>query len=131
MTTPQHFRTDGEGLAVLFRGLVGFAAATAAISEALVASAACLVGAVWIDAATGFLARRRGPKTSGTIALELPVDAACFVFAPIAFVLAATDAAPLIVAALAVFFLAGIYRLARFSVEGLELGALYWRPGDL
>ena len=122
MTTPDRFQIDPEGLAVLVRGLVGFAAVATAFSEALLAAAACLVGAVWVDAATGFLARRRGPKSPGTTALELPVDAACFVFAPIAFALAATEVTPLRLAALAVFFVAGVYRLARFSVEGLVSG---------
>jgi len=122
MTDRPRFVVDAEGAWVMARAILGLAATAAALSGWLVWAGAMLVSCVWLDAGTGFVFRRRGPKTASTSAIETLADATCFVAAPLAFMAAMTGAHPAALMTIPIFFLAAIFRLARFNVEGLAEG---------
>jgi phosphatidylserine synthase len=87
-----------------------------------------LVLCVWLDALAGWLARRRKwPRTGFAMECETLVDFLCFVWAPVAWLTA--PGAPLMTwLSAGVFVLAGIFRLARFRVEGLVRGGYRGLP---
>jgi len=88
----------------------------------------CLVLAVWADACAGWVARRAGwSQSPAGVALEGLVDCVSFVAEPAAFVASLCPRREL-VPALALFVLGGIYRLARFQVEGLVSGGYRGLP---
>ncbi|MCB1376930.1 MAG: hypothetical protein KDK89_00960 [Alphaproteobacteria bacterium] len=122
MTEQPRFVVDAEGGWVMTRAVLGLAATAAALSSWLAGAGAMLVACVWSDAATGFVFRRRGPKSPSVGALETLADAACFVAAPLALLVAATEAHHAAIAVAPIFFLAAIHRMARFNVEGLAEG---------
>ena len=115
---PSAFRVNAEGNAVLLRLLLGFGAAACAYMDALAWAGSALVICVWLDAVTGWIARKRGPKSPSTSALENCADLVCFVVAPMEFV-AALALHQEILILLPVFLVAAVYRLARFHVQGL------------
>jgi phosphatidylserine synthase len=87
-----------------------------------------LVVAVWADAATGWLARRLGSAPSASsVAMDGVVDCLSFVAAPACFALRASPR-PELAPAIAVFVAAGLFRLARFQVEGLVRGGYRGLP---
>ena len=87
-----------------------------------------LVVAVWADAAAGWLARRLGSaSTASSGQMDGVVDCLCFVAAPACFAMCTSprrELAPAIV----VFVAAGLFRLARFQVEGLVSGGYRGLP---
>lgn len=90
--------------------------------------AAGLVGCVWIDAAAGWHARKRGGGPGAfAAAAELLADFICFTWAPVAWVTAREGGLVLGVAA-GIFVLAGAFRLARFAAEGLVNGGYRGLP---
>jgi phosphatidylserine synthase len=121
------FRIEPEGVWVLVRLLVGFAATILAQIGWLSSAGAAMVLCVCLDGVVGFVFRRHQPKSANTVALETYADAVCFVAAPIQFAAAlAKTALPIIL--LPVFLLAATYRLARFDVEGLVNGGYAGLP---
>lgn len=127
MSTFPMFRVDAEGRWVLARLLLGFAAAVLSLRNGIPAAGLMLVLCVWMDAATGRIFRRRGPKSPGTSALETHADAFCFIVAPMGFA-AALATAPWPRFLLPVFLLAAVYRMARFQVQGLVRGGYAGLP---
>jgi phosphatidylserine synthase len=117
MNTPE-FRVDAEGNAVLLRLLLGFSAAACAHVNATAWACGALVLCVWLDAVTGSIFRRHGPKSPSTSALENGADLTCFVAAPMEFVVALARHQEILLL-LPLFLVAAAYRLARFQVEGL------------
>lgn len=79
-----------------------------------------LVVCVWWDALAGFIGRRSGwNKSQSDIQIEGFADAICFVVTPSLMTAVAVDYRLIPLVTLPVFVLAGIWRLARFNVEGL------------
>lgn len=114
--------------ASLGRSLPGVAALIFSVWGSPLAAAVCLVLAVWIDVIVSWWARRAGrAQTELGISIENLADCVCFVAAPAAFALSGCMdrriAAPLFV-----FALAGIFRLARFQLEGLVHGGYRGLP---
>ena len=116
------FHLDPEGLAVMLRCVLGLTSISAACAGFAAVAGALMIGAVWSDAVTGWISRRRRPKSESTRALERYADAACFVASPVALALACAGPAPTLVVMCAAFVVAAVYRMARFDVEGLRDG---------
>lgn len=126
--TRARFTPDAEAVAVLGRCLLGLAIVGAAhLGAALVASAS-LVLCVWVDALTGHAFRRRFAKGQATEALETLGDAICFIWAPVEVMALATGPSWTLAIAAPVFVLAAAWRMARFTVEGLEAGRYVGLP---
>lgn len=119
------FIIDAEGALITGRGLVGLGAAGAAQGAWILAAGATLIACVWLDAVTGYLFRRCRPKSASNAALETFADATCFVAAPIEFIVAMTTSHRVVLAVIPLFFLAAVYRLARFEIEGLAARGRY------
>ncbi len=118
----ERFQADRYVGATFLRGVPGLIAIAAAALHSLLIAGVALVLAVWADALAGWIARRCSlSKTPSVTTTELLVDLVCFIWAPAQFVLAQTTH-PAALAGLAVFVAAGLFRLARFGVEGLING---------
>lgn len=79
-----------------------------------------LVLCVWWDAISGWVGRRRAWEKNGSdVQTEGFADLACFVLAPALLVAVATRHPMAVLPMLPVFVLAGVWRLARFNVEGV------------
>lgn len=117
--TRARFVPDAESLAVLGRCLLGLAVVGAAHLDAPLAASACLVLCVWADALTGRAFRRRFAKSQATEALETLADALCFIWAPIEIMALTIGGSWSLVIAAPVFALAAVWRLARFTTEGM------------
>jgi phosphatidylserine synthase len=112
----------------LVRSLPGIAALIFSTWGDPLVAGSCLVGAVWADAIGGWCARRADWRlTSFGTQVENLADCFCFVAAPAAFV-ACICRHREVAAPIAVFVLAGIFRLARFQVEGLVRGGYRGLP---
>ena len=86
------------------------------------AAGACLVLAVWADVALGWLAsQRKWAKDNSQNQIEGFTDFICFLWAPVQFTVSLCPHSILWVP-VPVFILAGVFRLARFNVEGLVDG---------
>lgn len=91
-------------------------------------SAGFLILAVWADAAVGFIAKRRQwPARSEHIQADALADCACFIWAPAHFLVVLHPSIP-VLAAIPLFFFAGIYRMVRFAAEGLVGGTYRGLP---
>ncbi len=125
---PGTFHLGGFGRAILLRVLPGLAAIGAStLGESLIAGI-CLVLCVWSDVLVGWLAKKSGwSKQESHVQLEGFVDCVCFIWAPVAFVFSLCQERALVWSA-PVFILAGIYRLARFNVEGTVRGGYRGMP---
>jgi len=121
--TQSKFSIDAEGYAVIGRLLLGLVGIFQVAIGGFFMAGLTMVLCVWVDAFIGLLARRHGPKTPSTVALESYADFFCFIILPMYF--AFLRESGLARLALPVFLLAGVYRLARFHVEGLVKGKGY------
>lgn len=122
------FQFDRFVLATLLRGLPGMAGIVASVDGWVLGGGLCLVLAVWADAVVGWVARKGSwQKTASVIEVETLLDFLCFVWAPVQFLLAQTRH-PAILVGIVVFVAAGIFRLARFKIEGLVRGSYRGLP---
>jgi phosphatidylserine synthase len=97
-----------------------------------------LVLCVWSDALAGWLGRRRGwIKGPFDVQMEGFSDALCFVITPALLVASVVNYRLLPMLILPVFIVSGVWRLARFNVEGLVRNGYvglpvtyngYWMP---
>lgn len=122
MTTAPRFWPDAEGAWTIGRAVLGFAATAWAVAGNVFVCAGALVLCVWADALGGYLARRHGTKSASTVALESLADATCFVAAPVALTCRLASSPRIGLSIGLIVFLAALWRLARFQVEGLEDG---------
>lgn len=122
------FRMDAYGWLILLRVLPGLISIGFSFRNNLAAAAASLVIAVWFDVVLGWGARKRGWKKGAThVQLDGFVDFTCFIWAPVQFVLIQTGNWFVPLTAL-VFIVSGIFRLARFNVEGVIDGGYRGLP---
>jgi phosphatidylserine synthase len=122
------FRVNAYAAAILLRSVPGLASLVLSWSGHGMSAGCALVLAVWCDVIVGWLARRHAWNKQAThVQLEGFVDCVCFVWAPVQFLVALYCDAALLVAA-PVFALAGLFRLARFNVEGLANGGYRGLP---
>jgi len=99
---------------------LALAGARWALHDQLLPCGVVLVACVWWDSIAGWIARRRGwPRTSSVIQVEGFADALCFVITPALMAAAAVRCTGPAMTAIALFVLAGLWRLARFNVEGM------------
>ena len=117
-----------RGWTSLGRSLPGVAAIIFTELDSPAIAGVCLVIAVWADAVASWWARRAGStQTPLGVQIENLADCVCFVAAPVAFALCVSKDRRIAIS-LAVFALAGIFRLARFQVEGLVRGGYRGLP---
>jgi CDP-diacylglycerol---serine O-phosphatidyltransferase len=110
----------------------GLLAIFATVGGALPVALTSLVAAVLLDRLDGVVARRMGIESELGKQLDSLADATSFLLAPAAIVAVLSEGAiaPCLLAA--AFALAGIWRLARFNVTGLdETGAFQGVPTTL
>jgi phosphatidylserine synthase len=116
------FRISLWGIAALTRGAAGVAVFDLGIYRCFLAAGIGLVLCVWLDAGFGRWAEnKRVKKNDADIQLEGFADFLCFVLAPAAFSLRVAESVVVALAA-AVFIVSGMWRIARFNVEGLKAG---------
>lgn len=119
------FNLDRYGWLILLRLLPGAVAIPFALYGRFLVAGICLVLAVWADVLVGGLARRRGwPRRVEHREVEGLVDCCSFVVAPVFFVLIQCHV-PLVLGAALLFLGCGIFRIARFNVEGLDVDGKY------
>jgi phosphatidylserine synthase len=112
----------------LARVIPGVAALLASMQGRLLIAGLCLVSAVWADVIVVWIARRKGWRESvAAIQIENLTDFFCFVAVPAAFAFAVCRNQYLAFA-IAMFVVCGIFRLARFQVEGLVRGGYRGLP---
>ena len=122
------FRLDVYASLILLRALPGLVSIGFSLHRNVLAAGIALVLAVWSDVALSFAARKRGwQKQAAHTQLDGFVDFTCFIWAPVQFGLSQSDRAWVLCGALA-FVLSGIFRLARFNVEGLVGGGYRGLP---
>ena len=113
------FRMDTFAWFILLRALPGLGCIALSNCQQTLAAGMLLVLAVWTDVTLAWVARKRDWEKGAThIQVEGFVDFVCFIWAPVAFVLA-QDGCRFALYATPLFILAGCFRLARFNVEGL------------
>jgi phosphatidylserine synthase len=118
------FRVGRRGQLIALRGVPGVVAIGCAYRELAWWAGTALVVAAAADLAVASVAARRAWRvTESDVQLEGFVDFTCFVWAPVAFALSVAADWPVLAAA-APFVAAGVYRLARFNIEGV-VGAGY------
>jgi CDP-diacylglycerol--serine O-phosphatidyltransferase len=84
-----------------------------------------LVSAVWLDVIVGVIAKKRDwTKTKDNIELEGFADFSCFCLTPMILTWAICNSW-LATASASIFLLAGIYRIARFNIEGTDRNGRY------
>jgi len=114
------FRLGRHGRLSLARITPGLLALVALARGSPLGSGLFLVLASLADLLTDSYSSRRGwQRSRSDVEVESLVDFTCFVWAPIALVLRLRPD-PTTLAACAVFVLCGLYRLARFNVEGMS-----------
>jgi len=118
------FQADEYVWLSFLRGVPGLLTIGCAVQGWRLAAGVCLVVAVWSDVAVGVVAGRKSlPKTQSVLQVEGFMDFLCFVWAPVQMALA-IQLDGWVLAGAGLFVPAGIFRLARFNVEGL-LGGGY------
>lgn len=121
------FKLSLFGGLILSRSLPALVAILLAIQGGLLGSGICLVLAVWADVLVGLLAqRRRWDKARSEKEIEGFVDFICFVLAPAVFVLVLAQS-NLVRLLLIPFLFAGLLRIVRFNLEGVDETGRY--PG--
>lgn len=123
------FRAEKYSWSALARTLLALVSCGAMLTGLILQGGAGLVLCVWMDAITGWIGRRKSwAKTKSDIEVEGFADAVCFIVAPALMLAAAVEYRPGCMAALPVFVLAGLWRLARFNVEGMTGGGYSGLP---
>jgi phosphatidylserine synthase len=119
---PEAFRPGTLGWLILLRSFPGLAAIALSLEGRLWAAGAFLALAVWADVALSWLAsQRKWAKENSQKQIEGFTDFLCFLWAPVQFTVALCPH-PVLWALVPAFILAGVFRLARFNVEGLVGG---------
>lgn len=115
-----NFKPGYLGYAILLRAVPGCLGAGFALHHLYLYGGMCLVLAVWADVAVGCLARRMQWRNDlSQLHLEGLVDFLCFVVAPAIFCLT-LNSSPTVLLPSLIFLFSGLYRIARFNVEGLN-----------
>jgi len=125
---PAKFEMTPRSWASLARTVPGIVALVLSGLGNSFAAGCCLVLAVWADAIAVWCARRAGWRDTPTVVrLEALVDCVSFVAAPAALVASLCHRVE-VTPAIVVFVLAGLYRLARFQIEGMVNGGYRGLP---
>jgi CDP-diacylglycerol--serine O-phosphatidyltransferase len=103
----------------------GLLAIVATVRGALPIALTSLVAAVLLDRLDGIVARRMGLESELGKQLDSLADATSFLLAPTAIVAVLSEGAAVPCLLAATFALAGIWRLARFNVTGLDTSGAF------
>ena len=126
--SPSDFRLRPYGWLILLRSLPGLVSIVLSGLESVVWAGALLLGSVGADLLVSWHAKRRGwEKHESELEIEGFVDFTCFVWAPLQFGFVLFSPVALVIPAV-VFALAGMFRLARFNVEGVVAGGYRGLP---
>jgi phosphatidylserine synthase len=122
------FRLDACAIAILARSVPGLASVCLSWSAHPALAAGMLLLAVWSDVVVGWIARRRRwAKLPMHVQIEGFVDFTSFIWAPVQVLIGQHGGVELWIAG-PIFVLAGLFRLARFNVEGLVNGGYRGLP---
>lgn len=114
----RQFKLDRFGALIFFRGFPGIVAFFSAQQMKPFLAGTFLILSIWADVLLcRFSSKWQWEKNRNHVQIEGFIDFFCFIIAPVQFGFLFGSAKILIPFA-AIFILAGIYRLARFNVEG-------------